>query len=559
MKTTTVARSRAGWLFLSALSLALVASSARAEELTKFTGYTRPGVPTGPAGVIANAPADEASIGVTVYFRVFELGGDDPGDPWGTGFKNLEASFVPGQAARGRNSQRLDTSARYLYVYQVINDSYRDAQVRNVAIRLLVPPHLITSWGHFATKRDKTARGVGFSMLFDNPEPKNPNTKSRVLPVSTEHPGVTDGLYRDPAPYFHPPRPYGVTGIQLNNKPAPLTDGEDTGREPERVVLQSTWNFAGAPLWLVKDQVALPLSPFTRLALPASDLANPGTLPGDPAMLGMPGGMGVAPVLPGLGGVGAESMSEALRRAPAVVVYWTEDGLKPGRLGVQPGQRSTLFGFTSNFPPVYEDVRVRGDKPAAGGADAVAPSAKADGEVPTPVAFEQCAPPAHALGGLGGPLGTVGAGGGLLRGGGGFGGGFGGFGFGGGGFGGGGFGSGSPGAGLGAGSGGGNGNGSGNGNSTNNGQQAQSQQQNVPSPFFVINNQNVANAQQSQFQAQAQAQAQAQQQQQQQQQEQRQRRQRQVIPEPAAVVPALLGVPLLVWLAWRRRMLTALT
>jgi hypothetical protein len=230
------------------------------------------------------------------------------------------------------------------------------------------------------------------------------------------------------------------------------------------------------------------------------------------------------------------------------VAFWTDEPLKPGKVGAQPGQRSTLFGFTSNYPPVYEDVRVQGNTPAAaGGAEAAPGNLKVDGEVPTPIAFEQAAPPSPALGSFGGPLGTVGAGGGLLRGGGGFGGGGFGFPFGGG-FGGGGVGSGFPGAGAGAGAG--TGNGTGTGNGISNAQQSQQQ-----SPFpFTISIQNSAIAQQSQSQSQTQTQSQ----QQQQQQEQRRRHQRQVVPEPAAVVPALLGVPLLLLLALRRRTAAAI-
>jgi hypothetical protein len=546
------------------LGIALVSSAAQAEELTKFTGYTRPGIPTGPAGAIANVPGGiEAPIGATVYFKVFELGGESPADPWGTGFKNLQSAFLPGHAARGRGSDRLDTSARYLYLYQVINDSYWDAQIKSTAVRLLVPPHLITSWGHFAERRDKGARGVGFSMLFDNPDPKDRTAKSRTLPVSTDHPGVSDALYRDPAPYFHAPRPYGLTGIQLNNKPAPLTDGEDTGREPERVVLQPTWNFEGAPNWLARDRVALPLSPYTRLAVTSPDLTGAGMLPGSSLTPWPMGGFGFDAGLPGLGGVNALSLTESLQRAPAVVAFWTDEPLKPGRVGVQPGQRSTIFGFTSNYPPVYEDVRVRGNTPAAAaGADTAPANLRADGEVPTPIAFEQCAPRQHALGSFGGPLETIGAGGGLLRGGDGFGGGGWGGGFGGGGFGGG-FGGlgglGGLGAGAGAGTGGGTGNGQGNGNGTSNGQQSQSQTL-FPFPLTINNqnnNQDLAIAQEAQVQDQQRQEIQQQQQQEQQEQNDHHHHHhhhhRQVVPEPAAVVPALLGVPLLIYLVLRRR------
>jgi len=167
MNNTRTERSRVGWALTLGLGLIVVPSVARAEELKKFSGYTRPGIPTAPPGPIkvAGDKALEGAIGATVYFKVFERSNDDEGDPWGTGFMDLDRWFVPGQASRGRNAESLDTSARYLYLYQVVNDSYRPAQVKSVAIRLLIPPHLITSWGHFAQRGDKGAgRGVGFTI-----------------------------------------------------------------------------------------------------------------------------------------------------------------------------------------------------------------------------------------------------------------------------------------------------------------------------------------------------------------------------------------------------------
>jgi hypothetical protein len=524
------------------LGLTFASSAAWADELPKFTGYTRPGVPTAPPGAIKMESGKGGPLGATVYFKVFELSNLDESDPWGTGLTNLDRLFVPGQASRGRNAEKLDTSARYLYLYQVVNDSYREGQVKSVAVRILVPPHLITSWGHFAEKKGK---GVGFSMVFDNPDPKNAKAKNLTLPVSTTHAGVTDDIYRDPAPYFAPPKPYGLTRIQLNNKPAPLTDGEDPGREPERVVLQAMYNFEGAPNWLEKDRVTLPSAPGARLALPNGNLGNPYYNPASPLMQ-----MGMGSL-----GTSAASLSEALRRAPAVVAYWEDEPLLPAVNANRPGQRSTVFGFTTNFPPVYEDVRVRGNvaaavkAPEAPAADTSVANLRADGEVPTPVALEQAIPRlGHALGGLGGPIGQVTAGGGLLRGGG--------FGMGGGGFGMiGGFGGGLGGFGMG-GFGGGS---SGNGNGSSSQQQPQNQNQAQTLFPFPLGTQPVnVSVQQSQSMSQSQNQSQSQSQSQSQNQSQSQKpgdggHHGQVVPEPAAVISALLGVPAALLLLRRRR------
>lgn len=558
MNNRRIRRSCAGWVAVLALSAALVPSSARAEDVTKFTGYTRPGNPTGPAGPVEKAgrKADEPALGATVYFKVFELG---DGDNWDTGFKNLENYFVPGQASRGRASDKLDTSARYLYLYQVVNDSYREGQVKSTSIRLLVPPHFITSWGHFADKRASAGKGVGFSMAFANA--KDAKDRGKVSPLSGERPGIADPLYRDPAPYFNAPKPYGLADILLNNKPAGNAEGAETGRVPERVVLQTMDNFEGAPDWIDKDRVKLPGSVAgTKLAQPPSDIANPYFNPTSP----------LAPMGAGLMMSGAATSAgqriESLRRAPAVVAYWTDEPLRPGKAAMQPGQRSTVFGFTSNYPPIFEDVRVRGNAvaevkgPVAPTADGAASTVRADGQVPTPIGFEQPLHRSPALGSFGGPVAGIGAGGALLRGGSGMGmrgmgmmGGFGGGGFGGG-FGGGGF----PGGFGGAGG------GSGNNNGTPSNQQQQPQLLALLNPLTGTVTPAV-NVSQSQSQSQTQSQSQSQSQTQSNDPTGGQPgpndppghhhhgHHGHVVPEPSAVVPALLGLPLLFLLVWRRR------
>src|SRR5207248_7614239 len=134
----------------------------------------------------------------------------------------------------------LDTNARYLYLYQVINDSGRTGRIQTTTIRLLVPPELITSWGHFVEKargeKAEGVAGVGFAMTFPNTDPKTRDkAPSVILPVSTEHPGVSDPEYRDPAPHFLAPKPYGFTTFPVG-KAVPIAAGEDRGREPEAVM-----------------------------------------------------------------------------------------------------------------------------------------------------------------------------------------------------------------------------------------------------------------------------------------------------------------------------------
>src|SRR5262249_5964429 len=100
------------------------------------------------------------------------------GDTWGTGMANFDESFVEGKSFNNTFSPALDTKARYLYLYQSVNDRGLDPgkrgpkqaaiapalgkelNVQDVAmtsVRLLVDPRYITSWGYF--------RNAGFTLL----------------------------------------------------------------------------------------------------------------------------------------------------------------------------------------------------------------------------------------------------------------------------------------------------------------------------------------------------------------------------------------------------------
>jgi hypothetical protein len=75
-------------------------------------------------------------------------------------------------------------------------------------------------------------------------------------------------------------------------------------------------------------------------------------------------------------------------RSPAIRAYWLD---KP----LQPKERSTIFGFTTDYPPVYDETLARGNSKLAigvgigfGDPDLRPAALNAEGEVPTPIAFE---------------------------------------------------------------------------------------------------------------------------------------------------------------------------
>ena len=182
---------KAAWLLIPTLLVAclLAVPSARADALKAYTGYTRPGFTAEErAAKPVAVGAVKTAFGATVYFAVLDGKDGPPGDTWGTGVKDFDTMFSAGLDSPNRT---LDTSARYLYLYQVVNDSGRDSAVLQATVRLLVDPRAITSWGHFAAKKDNKTQGVGFAAAFDG----------MVLPVSASHQAVDDPTYRDPAPH----------------------------------------------------------------------------------------------------------------------------------------------------------------------------------------------------------------------------------------------------------------------------------------------------------------------------------------------------------------------
>ena len=138
------------------------------------------GALTLPADLPSSMLVDKGSyraFGATVYFAVYrKVGSPTNGDNWGTGRTDIDSSFVPGDNYRSMVSPGLDTTAQYLYLYQVVNDrGYQDLKlpqnqttmvrmaalgdpegrpsiVREVAsfsLFLRTDPRLITSWGFF--------------------------------------------------------------------------------------------------------------------------------------------------------------------------------------------------------------------------------------------------------------------------------------------------------------------------------------------------------------------------------------------------------------------------
>ena len=245
---------------LIALSGLLVTATVNASPIENFTGYTRIGFPPTKgkkSEEYRRVASHPEALGATVYFMVLDRETGKvvaaSNDSFGTRFAGFDQMLVA-----GLNSDRpnLDTKARYLYLYQIVNDSGLQAAVKDITIRLLVPTDRITSWGHFVdrTKNEKTGlverQGLGFSIGISVKE--GAESKESVRPVSTDFQGVNgpDEPYTSPSEPNRAPQTYGITRIKLLGKGgiapavAAIGAGEDPAKEPESVVLIPNADFS---------------------------------------------------------------------------------------------------------------------------------------------------------------------------------------------------------------------------------------------------------------------------------------------------------------------------
>ena len=278
-------------------SLLLVAASAgfAVEQTENFTGYTRPGWPndarTADKIVFAadNPELRETAIGGTVYFTVLQLTGKN-GDSWSAGLPKFDGNFRTGIDLNGTASPMLDTSARYLYLYQVVNDRKTPAPILSVSIKLIVDPHEITSWGHF--------HGAGFAISVKG---ENEVAGEQLRPVSFTNviaASLVDKSYRTP----DEARPDVRAAPQVVYVPTKLGEEAPLAKDDQRL-LKVVW-----------DALDPALDPNHIMLLPQSDF----------------------------------------NQKPCFRAVWNPDN------AIKKDVRSTLFGFTSNRPPTYEPVRLRG-------------------------------------------------------------------------------------------------------------------------------------------------------------------------------------------------------
>jgi hypothetical protein len=200
------------------------------DELRGFVGYTSPhsnesirknfspkdGGSITPVAIPEEKPAQPRLLSGTVYYMVFERDGANPGDPWGTGMDKFTGVFRAGIDFNGSSSPQLDTTAKYLYLYQVINDRQTTPPIESVSVKLLVNAQEITSWGYF--------QGAGFATLAD---------RGDVRPLSATN-KIDAKTYRSPAPALPVGAPLRITRV-------PTLRGEPEPKSADQIV-QVTWD-----------------------------------------------------------------------------------------------------------------------------------------------------------------------------------------------------------------------------------------------------------------------------------------------------------------------------
>jgi len=417
---------RAFALFVFALT---GVSALPAAPVPEMSGYCRPGqdasLPPPKQGGLPIAVEGDPGAGITIYYAVYDRLNGTVVDPWATGYKDLDKAFVAGQATdQLAASKVLDVQARYLYLFQIVNDSTRKSQVKAATFRLLVEADQITSWGHFSLGRvgaDQPGQGLGFVA----PVAEMAGAKAELRAVSSVFPAVTDASFRLNAPAFRSVLPLGLGLIPTDPlRPAAgavLTDG----REPEAVVLMQSQSFAQAialPRGELAGGVALVdwANPAVGVAVGGGVVggglfsqlnARPGLVPLGPPVIGPPvigppivGGAVIGGGVIGGGVVGGAASSVVLARGrvegiyPAFQARWWDFPLRPG-------QRSVVFGYTSNLPPVFDGVLVGLNVAgavagAAAVADAAAVGIFVGGTVPSAFAFASARAEAEAFVGV---------------------------------------------------------------------------------------------------------------------------------------------------------------
>ncbi|HSV13276.1 MAG TPA: hypothetical protein VLI90_03405 [Tepidisphaeraceae bacterium] len=156
------------------ITAAVLSSAAPAAVITGFSGNTQ--------------PSHNGTDSATVNFAVFDRTGGTAGDTFDTGLSGFDSLFVAGSS-----SAALDTSAKYLYLYQTVANGDTNTPVFQNTVGVVQP--LVSSFGSFTgTKFSTTVLGTPAG--FGNTSPASVGATPVILSGQS---GLTSGSISDGA------------------------------------------------------------------------------------------------------------------------------------------------------------------------------------------------------------------------------------------------------------------------------------------------------------------------------------------------------------------------
>jgi hypothetical protein len=328
-----------GWLVVSAgLAPAQQASSPPRSLLR--AGYSRPGSPGDQlkdGKLIPQALNPDLKgklLGATVYYAVFERVGGET-DTWGTGMADFNKQFATGKDSKDKAPASLDTKARYLYLYQIVNDRGMDPRPESPAVvqelstqpiagfSLMLPADLkqITSWGYF--------KNSALSMMVSEKE----NIRLAVSATGSILTDLPEKRYQKNSPAYEFPDLRKTLGIG----PANLN-----------LTKSKTYQALQARKDQAKTDKKVTLVGFEENFLKAVEGAR------EPDFL--------------------QVVSKTDKNALAELdVLWKGDN------AIKLGQHTVLFGFTSDLPPTENNGQIEGASAFKG--EAIRPVSTEDGDI----------------------------------------------------------------------------------------------------------------------------------------------------------------------------------
>lgn len=367
--------------------------AAAARASVEVSGYTRPGSPDdrfGPEGELirqvgfAGEGVQKFKImGGTVYFAVFKNTGLVEGDTFGTGMANIDTKFEAGRSFRDTMSPRYDRKAKYLYLYQVVNDRTLDPRVTQIkgakgdgikfiepfnpnakrdpksmppvteeiasfALKLLADPRTITSWGHFrdasfaSNVQDVDGAGKPVKNVVDDGKGNKVEQGDKIIQLSfSSLPAIVTKLSRPE--YSRRARAYTLGELEAGF-------GVDKGS----VGIKESKGYSDIKLVAGdanKDNIVW--ASFAQSILKATDLAK------EPEYVQLMylsaeerAALGANLLNPDAPELLDEEFTQAIFR-----VDWRKGNL------LKQGSHSVVFGFTTDLPPTNAPIRI--DTPEA--------------------------------------------------------------------------------------------------------------------------------------------------------------------------------------------------